>query len=600
MLRRLLAVSTVPHAPPLRTRATQVRAGTRRPFWASRVVPAVFLLIGLIIFAGTPSAQASGHLESLTPAYGSPGTAVTALGAGFGCSHVTVEWDYGVTLAGADVGARGSFSANFTVPEGAAPGDHTVSAGCTGMPQLPGETFTVLTLTLSPVSGRPGDSITASFAGCGVARVQWDATGYFAPNHDESLSSFIVPRDAAPGVYTVTGQCYAPEYSVTATFTVLPPPTPELTLSLVSGYAGDGITAQGAGFECSQAYGEAAAVVQWDDGTTLANPTVQTGGSFSASFTVPEGAAPGDHTVTARCSGTESAAATADFTVLSAPLVEPTLTLSTASGTPGTRVTAKGSGFDCATDGIGRRGPIEVLWDDAGLAAASADDAGGFSVEFTVPTSSAEGTHNVMARCADGAADETAVATFSVRPGRHSPMLNLAPDTGEARTTIVANGQRYPRTCVTFAMRLDGKVLPLRVRAISADAATGTVAVTSEFDVPESASAGIRTANLDCTTRDGKLLASAAAAFTVAAAGSSLPPGVMALLAVLIIAAVLALLHARHVRGQRAWVREHVQVRPRQQATDISVEEPSTKRSRAVRLTAHLDGGTQDSKEVAP
>ena len=85
------------------------------PFLASRMVPVVFLLIGLIIFAGVPSAQASSSLQ-LRPAFGPPGAAVTALGARFGCSHVTVEWDDGTTLAEADVQADGSFSASFPIP----------------------------------------------------------------------------------------------------------------------------------------------------------------------------------------------------------------------------------------------------------------------------------------------------------------------------------------------------------------------------------------------------------------------------------------------------------------------------------------------------
>lgn len=181
-----------------------------------------------------------------------------------------------------------------------------------------------------------------------------------------------------------------------------------------------------------------------------------------------------------------------------------------------------------------------------------------------------------------------------------APALTLTPGTGGAGRTIAVTGQRYPRACVRFAMRLDGEVLPLRVRAIRTDAATGTVTVTGEFDVPESAPSGTRTASLECTTRDARLLASATAPFTVSAAGSPVLPVVIALVAVLIVAAVLALLHARRVRGQRAWVRAHVQVKPRPVAADVFVEKAGTERSRAVRLTAHLDPGTQDVKEVAP
>ena len=596
MLRRLLAVPTVRRAPPLRVGATQARADTRMPFLASRLVPAVLLLIGLVVFAGAPSAQASGASLQLKPPFGSPGTEVEVLGTRFGCSSVTLQWD-NEAMPGEPIGVTdGSFSASFTVPAGSAPGDHGVSARCADMNFGPGATFTVLMLGLDPVSGHAGDSVTARGAGFGCSRVtvQWD-NGATLAGADVQAGSFTarftVPAGAAPGKHTITGQCVIETGSATATFTVLPPSTPTLGLDPVSGHAGDSVTARGAGFGCSRV------TVQWDNGATLAGADVRAG-SFTARFTVPAGAAPGKHTVIGHCADA-AAAATADLTLLQT--AGPTLRLSTASGTPGTRVTANGSGFNCATGGTGRHGPIEVLWDGGGLAKANADDAGGFSAEFTVPAGSPEGTHNVTGRCADGAAGQTAGAIFSVGPiSSSAPALSLTPGTGEPMRTIAVTGQRYPRACVTFAMRLDGEVLPLRVRTVSADAAPGTVAVTGEFDVPGSAPAGTRTVGLECTTRDGKLLAAAAAPFTVAAAGSPWLRGVIALVAVLIVAAVVAVLHARRVRGQRAWVRAHVQVTPRQQAADVSVEEPGKERSHVVRLAAHLDAGTQDALEVAP
>jgi hypothetical protein len=140
-----------------------------------------------------------------------------------------------------------------------------------------------------------------------------------------------------------------------------------------------------------------------------------------------------------------------------------------------------------------------------------------------------------------------AEAIFDVLPISDGPTLAVTPNTADAGRTIAIRGQGYPDACVTFALRLAGEVVPLRLRAIDTAPANSTVVVTAEFDLPESAPAGTTTVELECWAQDAELLATAVGAVTVAAATLPWFLGVISLVVLLVVIA-LALVHARRTR----------------------------------------------------
>jgi hypothetical protein len=533
---------------------------------------------------------------------------------------LTVRWDNGVELAQRNTAFDGSFEVTLTVPQDATEGRHIVTAACTDTDSSATATFTVLlpqqppTLTLTPDSGAPGLAVTADGArlNCnnglddvgsdGPLTVRWDDGHELATAATTSDGTFTetlnVPQDATEGPHTVTAACTDTDSSATATFTVLVPLEPTLTLTPASGQPETAVTADGSGLSCNVDAGmDGPLTLRWDDGRELARTQTTADGTFTAELTVPQVATDGRHTVTAACTDTDSSA-TATFTVI-VQLPPPTLTLSALAGAPGTSVTGAGRGFDCNADSARRGGRVEVFWDDSSLTTLTADDTGGFTLDFIVPADAQTGSHQVTARCAEAEADQVAQADFEVGPGNADPpALQVSPSATETGKAIAVEGLRYPVECVTFALRLDGQVLPFDEPLISADPAGNTVTVTGTFTVPGSSPAGTYSVELECTTGDGEPLVFAASDLTLVSQSSSFP-AVIAVVALLLVGIALAFLHAVRDARQKAWVRAHVRVEPRRVVAEMSTEELGTQRSYNVRLAAHFGTETQDVEEVA-
>jgi hypothetical protein len=102
----------------------------------------VALMAGLLAGAAWAAATASPAVAqtiSLNPSSGTPGTRVVVSGSGFKCARsatVSVSLDDKTVATSTSTGT--SFSSAFTVPDGTAPGKHTVKAAATGA--LPPET----------------------------------------------------------------------------------------------------------------------------------------------------------------------------------------------------------------------------------------------------------------------------------------------------------------------------------------------------------------------------------------------------------------------------------------------------------------------------
>lgn len=175
--------------------------------------------------------------------------------------------------------------------------------------------------------------------------------------------------------------------------------------------------------------------IKWDD-TNIKVGTVPSGGQVT--FTVPE-APGGDHTVKVE-SPTGTEVLTSSFTVL------PSITIDPNSGTVGTSVTAEGTGFAAAEDGI------KVIYGDTNVKTGiTADDNGSWSATFAVP-SATEGSHIVDASGDTTEADDVADKTFTV-----SPKITLNPSSGGVGTSVTVTGTGFASAETDIKVTYDGK-----------------------------------------------------------------------------------------------------------------------------------------------
>ena len=445
---------------------------------------------------------------ALSPQQGSPGTSVTATVTGFsGCDDISLQ--FGAAPIQPPNGwssdpATGGWSAQFAVPASATNGRHDVTAQCGGA--IAPSTFTVVskpTLTVSPDHGRPGTAFTAVASGFGLCRLMWirwdhDDPFFAATTSETSVrADSTVPSDATVGEHTVTALCG--EKPAPATFTVVPPDRPSLTLDPVQGGAGRQVTAVLSGFgQCD------APILRWD-GTSLPTDPID-GERLVVHFTVPTTTTAGDHQVIAECEHTHSPAAT--FTVIVTP--KPTLTLGTGHGLPGTQLTVAGTGFDCGAD------RVNVRWDD-GTRLADASSGAFSDVPFTVPSRAATGVHTVTAACAhhpDVNATQPFTVTSEPATAGPPPQLGVQPGSGHPGDRVRASGDRLP------CARRPG---PVTLSWGDGTPAVASVDASGRFDVelvvPAGAEAGQLTLHGACS--DGVVLA---ADFTVLPTAPPPPP----------------------------------------------------------------------------
>ncbi|MCA1646213.1 MAG: hypothetical protein LC797_12405 [Chloroflexi bacterium] len=174
-------------------------------------------------------------------------------------------------------------------------------------------------------------------------------------------------------------------------------PAPALTLSAQSGLPGASITANGSGYKPGE-------VVDVSfNGTSVGSPTVNTGGTFSLSFTVPN-VNPGQYGVLAK-GQTSGTAVTTTFTVNQGSAA---LTFSAPQAAPGASLTVSGSGFQPGE-------AVQVSFNGAQVGPPpSADTKGAVSVTFVVPTL-APGQYGVDAK--GQTSGTTASASYTVLAG---------------------------------------------------------------------------------------------------------------------------------------------------------------------------------------
>ncbi|MGD0353362.1 MAG: hypothetical protein ABSB38_07695, partial [Dehalococcoidia bacterium] len=435
-----------------------------RRFFQALVV--VMLMMSLVLV--TPSVVQAQTL-SLSPTFGAPGTGITITGSAFTPSTAGWVWfdsdgdsvrdatepQVPVTTTAAGAIPPGTTLAIPTVT----PGIYQVRADIpVGVPIEAATGFTVLpipSITLSPITGAPGTGITitgSAFTPSTAGWIWFDSNGDSVKDPTEPQISVTTTAAGAipsgttlaiptvnPGIYQVRADIPSGgSVEATAIFTV--PPIPSITLSPITGASSTVVTITGSGFVPNTA-----GWVWFDsDGDSVIDVTEPQ----ASVITTGAGAIPGGIilTVPAVVPGTYGVRAdipvgvpvetAASFTVPS-----PSITLSPASGVPGTVITLTGSGFAINTagvvwfdsDGSGALDPGEP-WVAATTTAAGAIPAGIIlSMPAVVP-----GTYLVRADIPVGVPIEAA-ASFTVP----SPSITLTPASGIPGTVITITGSSF-------------------------------------------------------------------------------------------------------------------------------------------------------------
>jgi hypothetical protein len=387
--------------------------------------------------APPPPAPAIGaplHLE-LSLAQGPPGTSFTATATGTEACYqppsvaaslpsVSFASAFGEETVTA---YSGSASVTLTVPETAEPDAYPVTASCSsGGTPTDTATFTVTeesppepaTLSLSPQQGTPGQApITATTTGFDACldpasklpqpiSWQWDGDRLetAAAGTDSSTVTFQVPAAASASIeHTVTASCG--RVTASAPFTVVPMPTPVLTLDKRQGQRGSQLTADGTGFACR----DGDVTLLWDGRIQLAE---RPSGTFSAQVEIPADAPVSQHTVVASCrnhpdiTDSKSFMVTADTVGAAVP---PALGLAPTRGAPGDDVHVTGERFGCTGSQT-----VELSWDGQPLGQTTADTSGSVDTSIKVPADAAASTYIVRASCAAGPGFATAGFTVVV------------------------------------------------------------------------------------------------------------------------------------------------------------------------------------------
>ena len=194
-----------------------------------------------------------------------------------------------------------------------------------------------------------------------------------------ALALLVMMPATALGQTTGTPTPVPTNGSATSTPEPTNAPNVSLSSSSSSGLPGATITANGGGFQ----NGETVDVTF--NGQSVGTPTVNSGGTFSLSFNVPN-LGPGDYGILAkgRASG-KSASST--FTINEGG---GTLTFNPTQAAPGAQLTVNGAGFRAGET-------VELTFNGPSVATATADTSGNVTWTFTVPASLAAGQYGVTA-----------------------------------------------------------------------------------------------------------------------------------------------------------------------------------------------------------
>jgi hypothetical protein len=230
---------------------------------------------------------------------------------------------------------------------------------------------------------------------------------------------------------------------------LLSPPNPAIAQSTValdttSGPPGTKVTATGSRWSAGHEV-----KVQWG-GAQLAATTVDDNGSFTVSFTVPDDAAEGQHTVyfyDVPPDGGLGYFIPANFTVTAPaetppPEAEPSITLDPKEGPRGTEVTVQGSGWIAGDTII-----IHFAISGNEVVQATVEDDGSFETTFTVPADAEIGDQKVIAGNFEASWQADAIfrvtETAETPPPEAEPTITLDPTEGPPGTEVIVQGSGW-------------------------------------------------------------------------------------------------------------------------------------------------------------
>ncbi|MCL2679145.1 MAG: IPT/TIG domain-containing protein [Dehalococcoidia bacterium] len=343
----------------------------------------------------------------------------------------------------------------------------TMTLGLTAAAVLPAAPVAAAAIELNTSSGSVGDRILVSGSGFSFTQNQLITlemrpqtggnTVTLQTLYATSISIFnaeVIIPDVPRGVWLIGVQGNSAGAAITI--------NPKITLSASSGGGGDVITVTGTGFSSAASN---PVIVQVDGVSVTTVPaTVQPSGNgrFTASFTMPD-LALGNHTITATQSG---GTASTSF------VIEPKITVTPISGSPGATVTINGSGFapgKTVSFTIGNSIPLSTT-----PATVTTGLDGKFSnVTFTIP-SLGGGTHTVKATDANGN-DATAVLTVP-------SSISLSSTNGRVGSLVTVTGTGFvPGQTVSIYWDAG-------INALTTTTASASGAILAEITIP----AGVR------------------------------------------------------------------------------------------------------------
>lgn len=362
---------------------------------------------------------------------GAPGTSIAINGTGFAANetNIIVSFDGNATGSPITADANGSWASSFKVPVSASGTHNVVASG----PTTVASSITAILFTVGPdlstnkTTGAIGASVIATGSGFASGEngivITFDGAQVNSPviadTNGSWSSTFVVPLSIG-GTHNISakGATTAAASVISTTFTILP----SISLNKTSGAALSSITVNGTGFAADEQN-----ITLTYDGipvNTSSMINADTGGSWSATFTVPESTA-GTHTIIAKgpISGNVNISGSQNFQIASS------ISLSSITGYVESSVNVTGSGF--MSDSV-----LSFYYDGALMdnVQAVTDGSGDFRTSITIPKSKS-GNHTIKISDGNNTISSTTFNVDSTPP----PVPNPTSPTDGSKIGLTGN-----------------------------------------------------------------------------------------------------------------------------------------------------------------
>jgi len=370
---------------------------------------------------------------TISTSTGRVGDSITVDGTAFkSSSTITITWDGANTSTTTTSSSTGTFSKSFTIPE-AVYGTHTIGAHDADNNSAPTKNFSLTPkITISSSSGPVGTQITISgtgFDGSSTITLTWDGTDTSSTTNSNTSGSFSSLNYTIPtttgGNHNVNAHDSAGHTATNVVFTI----TPTISISSISGHAGDTTTLSGDGFA-----GSSTITVVWNGSDTSTTTTSAANGTFSGLvFTIPLTSTPGTYTISAHDT-VPNQAPNKSYTVVAA--TTSVITLSSNKGSSGSTITISGNGFSTLAL------TATIRWDGSNTSTTCALSAGSFSnCSFTIPSATVA-DHTIAARDNAAIPNTSADQVYTVTGG----ILSISNPTSVTFTSVTVQATAQQTT----------------------------------------------------------------------------------------------------------------------------------------------------------